>query len=98
MKVPTVRRVPLWVCAIIIIVALPSLFFPFLGRLSVSTDMMIRGLTWFFPVYGVVSALLAWQCWGRRTLMSWIIIALMVLSDASFYYLATQAASLNFYR
>ena len=39
-----------------------------------------------------------WQCWGRRTTLSWIIIALMLLSDLSVYYLANTIVSTMSYR
>lgn len=32
--------------------------------------------------------MLAWQCYGRRTLMCWIILALLLLSHLCFFYLA----------
>ena len=82
------RRVPLWMVAVIILCALPGVSFPFLGDLLTSGDLTIEGLTWFYPVYTIASALLAWQCYGRRTLMSWVILALLVVSHACFIYLA----------
>lgn len=82
------RRVPWWMILIIILCALPGLAFPFMGRLLSSGDLTIEGLTWFYPVYTLVSALLAWQCYGRRTLLCWIILALLLISHGCFIYLA----------
>ena len=92
------RRVPLWMTAVIILCALPGIGFPFLGELLASGDLTIKGLTWFYPAYTLVSALLAWQCYGRRTLLCWIILALMVLSHLCFFYLATAINSFADFR
>lgn len=92
------HRVPWWVYCLIIICAIPGLAYPFMGDLIASPDMTIRGLTWFYPAYILVSALLAWQCYGRRTLLSWIILVLMLLSHVCFYYLAFVASSITSYR
>ena len=92
------RRVPIWMVAVIILCALPGVSFPFLGDLLTSGNLTIEGLTWFYPLYTVASALLAWQCYGRRTPMCWIILALLVLSHACFFYLALSLDSAANYR
>ncbi len=86
-------RVPLWMGAVIILCALPGLGFPWMGDLLTSGNLQLRGLTWFYPVYTVASAILAWQCYGRRNALCWIILALLLLSHASFYYLAFALGS-----
>jgi len=58
------------------------------ATLTQSPDATVRALIWLYPIYVVLSGLLAWQCYGRRTVMSWIILVLMLLTHASFYYLA----------
>ena len=64
-----------------------------MGDLLTSGNLQLRGLTWFYPVYTVASAILAWQCYGRRNALCWIILALLLLSHASFYYLAFALGS-----
>lgn len=94
----TQKRVPLWMTAVIILCTLPGIGFPFFGELMASGDLTVKGLTWFYPVYIIISALLAWQCYGRRTVMCWIILALMLLSHLCFYYLAFAVNSLAEFR
>jgi hypothetical protein len=89
---------PWWVWIIIVILAIPGLMLPFAGLLVASADTVVRGLGWLFPIYTCLSAFIAWQCWGRRTTLSWIIIALMLLSDLSVYYLANTIVSTMSYR
>lgn len=95
---PAGKRVPWWMTAIIILCALPGVSFPFMGSLMTSGDLTIEGLTWFYPLYTVASAFLAWQCHGRRDLMCWIILVLLLLSHACFIYLATTLDSLTTFR
>lgn len=92
------HRVPWWMIVIIIICALPGLGFPWFGELFVAGDLTVRGLTWFYPLYTAVSALLAWQCYGRRTTLTWIILILLLMSHFCFYYLAGALASTVSYK
>ncbi|MDE5624929.1 MAG: hypothetical protein K2I61_01255 [Muribaculaceae bacterium] len=94
----TGRRVPLWMLAIIILCALPGVSFPLMGNLLASGNITIEGLTWFYPLYTIASAMLAWQCYGRRTLMCWIILALLLLSHLCFFYLACTIGGQANYR
>ena len=82
------RRVPLWMVVVIIIAALPVLAFP--AMLSASADVAggDRYFLWLYPAYVIASSLLAYQCYGRRTEMSWIIIVLMLLTHAAMWLLA----------
>ena len=88
---PAPRRVPLWMWAVIILAPAPGLGSPpMLATISGATATpMVRGLMWLYPAYVLVSALLAWQCYGRRTVLCWIIIVLLLLSHACIYYLST---------
>ncbi|MDE5978537.1 MAG: hypothetical protein K2L39_03575 [Muribaculaceae bacterium] len=92
------RHVPWWMLAIIIVCALPGASFPFLGGLLTSGNTTVEGLTWFYPIYTVASALLAWQCYGRRTLLCWIILILLLISHLCFFYLASTIDGLANYR
>lgn len=85
MKQPS--RVPAWMTVIIIIAALPVLAFPLM--LSMSHDIAggNRYFLWLYPAYVVAASLLAWQCYGRRTVMTWIITALMLLTHLSMWVL-----------
>ncbi|MDE6317021.1 MAG: hypothetical protein K2L73_01310 [Muribaculaceae bacterium] len=83
------RRVPVCVVAVIIIAALPVLAFP--AMLSKSTELAggDRYFLWFYPAYVLAAALLAYQCYGRRTAMTWIIVFLMLLTHCAMWVLAT---------
>jgi len=73
--------------AIILTCMLPGLSFPLTIALLESTNPIVRGLTWFYPAYVLMSGLLAWQCYGRRSAMTWIILVLLILSHCCFYYM-----------
>lgn len=92
------RRVPWWMALIIILCAMPGVSFLFMGNLLTSLDMTVKGLTWFYPLYTIASALLAWQCYGRRTLLCWIILVLLIMSHCCFFYLATSIDPTASYR
>ncbi len=80
---------PLWMKILIIVIALPSLVFPALVPL-LPPDSVLRGLTWAYPVYGVADALCAWLCYRQRPELTWILLAVLLLSHASILYLALQ--------
>lgn len=80
-------RVPWWMWAVIIAAMLPGLVFPWTLSSLDDPSTMMKGLTWLYPLYVLVSGFLAWQCYGRRTVMSWIIIVLLLLTHLCFYYL-----------
>lgn len=90
--------VPWWIYLIIIVCMIPGLSYPLQSTLAASTDATVRGLTWFYPVYTLVSGLLAWMCYGRRTLLTWILLAMLILSHISFYYMAFTLQQVNIYR
>lgn len=72
----------MWI--VVALSVLPGLVFPWTVEMS---NPIIKGLTWFYPAYVLISGFLAWQCYGRRTVMSWIVIILLLLSHACFYYM-----------
>lgn len=82
------HHTPWWMWLIIILCMAPGLSFPLFSSLIQSGVPMVRALTWLYPVYVALSGFLAWQCYGRRTVMTWIILILLLLSHACFYYLA----------
>lgn len=85
MKHPS--RVPVWMTLIIIIAALPVLAFPFMLSMSHGIAGGDRYFLWLYPAYVIAASLLAWQCYGRRSAMTWIIIALMLLTHVSMWVL-----------
>lgn len=79
---------PRWMWLVIILCMAPGLSLPVFTTLTQSSEATVRTLVWLYPVYVAISGLLAWQCYGRRTLLTWIILILLLLSHACFYYLA----------
>lgn len=81
------KRVPAWMLAIIIIVALPVLAFPAMLSQATGIEGGTRYFLWLYPAYVVAASLLAWQCYGRRSEMSWIIIVLIILTHIAMWLL-----------
>lgn len=81
-------RVPWWMWVVITVCMLPGLSYPLMLSLIQTPNPIVKGLMWFYPAYVLMSGLLAWQCYGRRTTMTWIILVLLLLSHACFYYLS----------
>lgn len=78
---------PLWAKILVVVSTLPALdFFYLLSRCPAGGEA--ETLLKFYPLYTVVAAVCAWICWGRRTEVAWILIALMWLSHAAMFVLA----------
>lgn len=75
----------MWV--VIVACMLPGLSFPWAATLIQTANPIVKGLTWLYPAYVLISGFLAWQCYGRRTVMTWIVLVLLLLSHACFYYM-----------
>ena len=78
-------RVPWWMWVILIVCMLPGISYPWIISSIQNPNPIVRGLMWFYPAYVLMSGFLAWQCYGRRTVMTWIILVLLLLSHACFY-------------
>ncbi len=82
------RHVPWWMLLIIIVAALPALFLPSYAAIAAGPVPESKKLfLWLYPFYLIVAGFLAWQCYGRRTVMSWILVVLMFMTDAAMYLL-----------
>lgn len=79
------QKVPVYVLVLIIVAALPALLMPVLLSMSQSPLPEFKKLfMWLFPFYLIVAAFLSWQCYKyQRTVMAWILIVIMYLTDAS---------------
>ena len=85
------QKVPVYVIVLIIIAALPAILTPLLLSLSTNPLPELQKIfVWLLPFYLIVAAFLAWQCYKyERTVMSWILIVIMFLTDLSIIYLLT---------
>lgn len=82
------RRVPLWVTAIIIVCVLPVIAFPaMLSETDAISENGMKLFLWLYPLYVAATAIIAWQCYGRRTLMTWVLLGLMLLTHAAMWLL-----------
>lgn len=76
------KKPSLFFIIILAIAALPAILFPTFLMMSEELPYIIdRFILYGFPVYLIVSALLAWLCYPLRTTMAWILVIVMVLSD-----------------
>ena len=71
------HRVPWWFWVVLIVCMAPGVSFPWMAELIQSPNEIVRGLTWLYPAYVIISGFLAWQCYGRRTVMSWMVLFLI---------------------
>ncbi|MDE5845496.1 MAG: hypothetical protein K2H44_08965 [Muribaculaceae bacterium] len=85
------QKVPVYVIVLIIIAALPAILTPLLLSLSTNPLPELQKIfVWLLPFYLIVAAFLSWQCYKyERTVMSWILIVIMFLTDLSIIYLLT---------
>lgn len=76
-------RTPLWMTVIILLFLLPVFSFPLLLGNIPAGDETLKTFVWIYPFYMLLSAWLAWNAYGRRAYVSWILILLMGLSTAA---------------
>lgn len=81
------QRTPWWMSVIIVVLSLPVFSLPYL--LSVCAPGL-KTFVWLYPLYVLVAAWLAWICYPRRRLLSWILLIVMVLTHVAMFTLATQ--------
>lgn len=77
-------KVPAWVNAVIIICMLPLMAFPEMLSLSAEGSQASTFL-WFYPFYVVASGICARICWPQRRELTWILLALMILSHIAMW-------------
>lgn len=83
------RRVPVWFLMLVLIAALPVLITPILLLTASETVAEPKRLFfWIFPFYLIVAAYLAYECYGRRTVMAWILLVIMLLTDGAMWMLS----------
>ena len=79
-------HLPLWVKLVIIVCALPLLAFPELMNLC-QPYSDARLLLWIYPFYVLGSAVLEWRSWPRRPELTWVLIAVELLSHCAMWIL-----------
>lgn len=74
---------PRWFAALCIILALPLFQFPALLSATAAAQSQTRVILWIYPFYAVMAAYLAWQCYGQRRALAWILLGLLVMSHVA---------------
>ena len=81
---------PLWVKIVIILSALPVVLLPvIITNCSGAQYENVKMFIFFYPLYVVASAILAWICYRQRPEMTAILIALQILSHVAMWMLPT---------
>lgn len=77
---------PWWVKVLIIVCCVPVLAFPKLMELC-PPHSSAETFLWLYPFYVIICAVCAWLCWGRRHELTWVLLALMVLTHGAMWIL-----------
>ena len=80
------QPMPLWVKIVIIACCLPVLTFPWLLSLC-PEESSAETFLWIYPLYVLVSGYLAWRCWADRPVLTWVLLAVMLLTHAAIWLL-----------
>ena len=80
---------PKWVILLIIILTLPVFTLPSLLAQCPPDARPTRTLVWIYPFYMLLSAWLAWRVYVQRPYLTWILLALMILSSIAVQILVT---------
>lgn len=73
---------------LVVLAALPLFSTPLMLSQVESGYEMKKYFIYFYPVYVVVAAFLAWQCYRmNRRVMAWILLILMILTDITMWQL-----------
>ena len=77
---------------IIVVVTLPALATPFLlNYLPANVAETARMLTGIYPFYMLLSGWLAWKAYPQRSYVSWVLVAVMLLSTLAIVSLVTHS-------
>lgn len=74
---------PLWVKIIIIVCCLPLLGYFKLLEYCPPGDIFVK----LYPLYVPLAGYLAWKSWGRSPVITWILLALLLLTHAAMWIL-----------
>ena len=78
-------KAPWWFVVVLITVSLPVLLQP--AMLIDMEDGSFRIFVWLFPLYVVISAVCSYLTFNTRPYLSWILVAMMVLTDVAMWVL-----------
>lgn len=84
---------PLYVKILIVVLALPLFSaLRLAGMLDPASPVYptVRLTVWLYPFYMLLSSWLAWKAYAERPVITWILLALEILSTASIYLLIAR--------
>ncbi|MCM1163141.1 MAG: hypothetical protein NC339_02670 [Muribaculaceae bacterium] len=90
------RRPPVWITLLIIVVSLPLFSFPWLLGAIKPGPMAetVKTFVMIYPFYMLLSSWLAWKAWPGRHEVTWILLAVMVLTTVAIFLLVQNAEML----
>ena len=89
------NKTPVWMTVIIIVVTLPALCTPLLlNYLPADAAESARILTGIYPFYMLLSGWRAWKAYPQRSYVSWVLVAVMLLSTLAIVALVTSPVNL----
>ena len=80
---------PKWVTFLIIIFTLPIFTLPSLLSQCAPDASATKTLLWIYPFYMILSGYLAWRAYTQRPYLTWILLAVMLLSSIAVHILVT---------
>lgn len=83
------ERAPWWLIMLIILLVLPAGQTPVLLDNAPAGVPIVRTLIWIYPFYVFVAGYLAYACWQRQRIMTWILLMLLVLTHIAMCMLVT---------
>lgn len=84
---------PLYIKILIVVLALPLFSALWLvGRLEPASPIYptVRLMVWLYPFYMLLSSYLAWKAYAERPSVTWILLAMEILSTVSIFLLIAR--------
>lgn len=91
---PGGSRPPLWVVALIVLVAMPVLLLPMMLSRA-PEDGNVELWLWMYPVYVLLSCWCEWRAWTRRPELTWILMFVMILTHGAMWVLVNNAQPIS---
>ena len=82
-------KTPAWVTLLIVIFTLPIFTLPSLLDMCAPGDSAMKTLVWIYPFYMILSGFLAWRTYPARPYLTWILLAVMILTSVAIHILVT---------
>lgn len=81
----SIMKRPWWLLVIIIICIIPVFSFPAILGMINPADETAKIMSWFYLFYVFATGYLAWICWPERKAVTWILLAILLLSHVAMW-------------